>query len=45
MNKSDKIKIAIVDDHPLVRDALAVMLQQVEDMNCSPSERVQRTSK
>lgn len=30
--KTDKIKIGLVDDHALVRDAVATMLQQMEDM-------------
>jgi len=32
MNKSERIKVALVDDHTLVRDALAQMLQQVDDI-------------
>ena len=30
--KPDKIKVALVDDHTLLRDALASMLQQVDDI-------------
>ena len=30
--KPDKIKVALVDDHTLLRDALASMLQQIDDI-------------
>jgi DNA-binding NarL/FixJ family response regulator len=29
---SDKIKVVLVDDHRLVRDSIAIMLQQVDDI-------------
>jgi DNA-binding NarL/FixJ family response regulator len=29
---SDKIKVVLVDDHRLVRDAIAIMLQQIDDI-------------
>ncbi|MEO5600727.1 MAG: response regulator transcription factor [Cyclobacteriaceae bacterium] len=32
MNQLKKIKIALVDDHCLIRDAMAIMLQQVHDI-------------
>jgi DNA-binding NarL/FixJ family response regulator len=32
MNTTGKIRVMLVDDHNLVRDALAIMLHQVEDM-------------
>src|SRR5687767_10657261 len=32
MNPTGKIRVMLVDDHNLVRDALAIMLHQVEDM-------------
>lgn len=32
MNKTERIKVLLVDDHTLVRDALAIMLKQVDDI-------------
>jgi DNA-binding NarL/FixJ family response regulator len=32
MNKTERIKVLLVDDHTLVRDALAIMLRQVDDI-------------
>jgi DNA-binding NarL/FixJ family response regulator len=32
MNKEVKIKLVLVDDHTMVRDSLAIMLQQFEDI-------------
>jgi len=32
MSKPDKIKVALVDDHTLLREALAITLQQIDDI-------------
>jgi DNA-binding NarL/FixJ family response regulator len=32
MSKPDKIKVALVDDHTLLREGLATMLQQIDDI-------------
>ncbi|MFD1001153.1 response regulator [Ohtaekwangia kribbensis] len=32
MNRTERIKVLLVDDHTLVRDALAIMLKQVDDI-------------
>ena len=32
MNKRSKIKVALVDDHALMRDALTIVLKEVDDM-------------
>jgi DNA-binding NarL/FixJ family response regulator len=32
MNKTERIKVLLVDDHTLVRDAVAIMLKQVDDI-------------
>jgi len=32
MFKTDKIRIVLVDDHTMVRDALAMMLNQLDDV-------------
>src|SRR5260221_11853412 len=37
MNHTDKIKIVLVDDHNLVRDAIAGMLKQVDNFQIAGS--------
>lgn len=32
MNKTERIKVVLVDDHTLVRDSIALMLQQIDDI-------------
>jgi DNA-binding NarL/FixJ family response regulator len=32
MNKQERIKVVLVDDHTLVRDSIALMLQQIDDI-------------
>ena len=39
MNKTDKIKVLLVDDHVLVRDGVAMLLRQVDDIQIVGSLR------